>query len=65
MGAAWPEKYGAGGLFVTWEATRTGDEAQVRLSDYVGPTGGGMQFIDLKKMRGRWIVVGCRFGGVA
>lgn len=64
-GAAWREKYGAGGLFVTWEVTRTGDEARVRLSDYVGPTGGGSQFIQLKRIQGKWIVVGRQFGGVA
>ncbi len=64
-GAAWREKYGSGGLFVTLEATRTGDEAQVRLSDYVGPMGGGTQFIHLKKIQGKWIVVGRQTGGVA
>ncbi len=61
----WWARHGAGGIFVSWDVTRMGDEAEVRLSDYVGPEAGGTQGIHLKKIRGQWFVVRRQFGKVS
>jgi hypothetical protein len=63
--ADWWAKHGSGGIFVSWSVTRTGDEAQVRLSDYEGSLAAGTQDIHLKKIRGKWIVVRREFGKVS
>ncbi len=40
-------------------------EAKVTILDYEGPEAAGSQYVLLKKIRGKWTVVGREFGWVS
>ena len=61
----WRKEHEYGAIFVDWEVTRKGDQAEVRVHDYEGPEAAGSQYIHLKKIEGRWIVTKRELGPVA
>lgn len=61
----WRTEHERGGMFLNWTVTRSGDEAEVRVSDYESPRAGGSQTVSLRKIDGKWYVTQRRTGGVA
>jgi hypothetical protein len=64
-GDSWRKAHGFGGVFVSWRVARTGDEAKVTILDYEGSEAAGSQYVLLKKISGKWTVVGRQFGFVS
>lgn len=63
--AEWLDQHGSGTIFTNWKVDRNGDEAQVGIGDYEGPMAGAGQTVLLKKIHGKWVAVGQKFGGVS
>jgi hypothetical protein len=61
----WRENHGYGGVFVGWKAEIEGDSAKVHIHDWEGSLAASSQTFILKKMEGRWIVVGREIGPVS
>jgi hypothetical protein len=53
----WRKEHERGGMFVNWSVARSGDEAEVQISDYEGSTAASTQKVLLRKFGGKWIVV--------
>ena len=54
-----PAKGGPGGVFVTWKVVmRSENEAYVEISDWEGPLAAGGQEVVLRRLKGKWVVVG-------
>jgi len=53
------------GIFVSWEVSKEGNSATVGIIDYEGPLAAGDQWVTLKKIGGKWIVVGRERGWVS
>jgi hypothetical protein len=61
----WHKEHERGWMFLDWTVKRSGDEAEVRFSDYEGSEAGSTQYILLRKIDGKWLVVQRRIGRVS
>ena len=62
---AWREEHQYGAVFVNWDLKRNGDEAKVFIHDWEGMLAAGSQYVFLKRIGGKWIVVRRELGPVS
>jgi hypothetical protein len=61
----WQREHELGAVHVFWMVQVTGDTARVSIHDSEGPLAAGSQYVHLKKIDGRWVVVRRETGRVS
>jgi hypothetical protein len=60
----WVKEHREGAIFVRWSVQINGESASVKVYYYTGPLGAGLETVLLKKITGKWYVIGRDLGYV-